>query len=130
DPAGDFGAQLAAYEAEPRLVVRYDVGAGPGANPGTPVAGFSATYPAWPPPVIPTTWYLGPHRRLADAPAARGRPDEYDDDPRALPRTLATSRAGGATGSRGGTDPTGLVGLFADPTYDWRPLPEGTGLAY
>ena len=115
DPTGDYASQLAAYEAEPALRVRFDVGASPDANAGAPIAAFSADYAAWPPAGAATTWYLAPDGQLVDAPAATGGPDEYAYDPDTLPPTM---------GQQGGGD------LLSAPTFNWKPLPEGTGLAY
>jgi hypothetical protein len=125
DPHGDFGSQLAAYQAEPELRVRFDVGASPDANPGAPLAAFTATYPAWPPAATATTWYLSDGGALTDASASTGKPDAYDYDPAALPRTVATARPASS-----GTDPTGINDLLANPSFDWKPVPKGKGLAY
>ncbi|MFI5046287.1 MAG: CocE/NonD family hydrolase [Acidimicrobiia bacterium] len=114
DPAGDYASQLAAYEAEPELRVRFDVGAGDAA--GAPIAAFEATYASWPPPATTaTTWYLTPGHTLADAAPRRGAPAEYRYDPAALPATVATSPGKGELGA---------------PVFHWQPVPKGDGLAY
>jgi predicted acyl esterase len=118
DPDADFAAQLTAYEAEPMLRARFDVGAGEA--DGAPFAAFAATATAWPPPLTTvTTWYLGPDGALTDAPAATGTPDTYRYDPEAFPRTLATVR-----------DTSGARSVASAPQFRWKELPKGKALAY
>jgi predicted acyl esterase len=104
----DYATALAAYEAEPRVRVLFDVGAG-----GSPMPAFSTTASAFPPPdTTPTTWYLGADATLRDtAPAGRGA-DRFTYDPSAFPRTMGTN----------GTD--------LDPKYAWKPVPAGKALGY
>lgn len=115
DPRGDFGSQLATYEAEPRVRVRFDVGGGDA--DGEPVAAFEATADRWPlPGTVATTWWFGSGGTLAADPAARNHPDRYRHDPDAFPRVM------GESGSAGG--------LFPAPELVWRPLPSGRALTY
>jgi uncharacterized protein len=115
DPSAGYASQLAAYEAEPRVRVRFDVG---GEADGEPVAAFDTLADAWPlPNVTPTTWWLGPGGELAEEPPAPGPADRYRYDPGAFPRVMGTR-------SDGGDSP------LAAPRYEWRPLPEGRALTY
>ncbi len=115
--ATSFAAALAQYEAEPRVRVLFDNGAG--GPPGAPVPGFEASFPTWPPPgVTPTTWYLRAGGRLdRAAPAATDHgSDHYRYDPSSVPRTDASPASSD---------------LFAAlPPYDWRPPKPGTALTY
>jgi hypothetical protein len=112
----DYASALAKYEAEPKVRVLFDVGAG--GPPGAPVASFSTTATAWPiPGTRPTTYYFGPGGSLTPtAPTAATAVDTYDYDPAAFPRT---------DGSAQGTALSGLA-----PAYDWKPVPAGKALAY
>ncbi|MET0627128.1 MAG: CocE/NonD family hydrolase [Acidimicrobiia bacterium] len=114
DPTGDYAPQLAAYEAEPMLKVRFDVGAGAAA--GAPNAAFASTFASWPPPATsPTTWWLAPGGALAADRPSKDDDDSYHDDPAALPRVVATEPSEERLGA---------------PTFDWLPLPDGDALAY
>jgi putative CocE/NonD family hydrolase len=107
----DYASARRAYEAEPKVRLLFDVGAG--GAPGTPVPGFTTTLPSWPPPgTTATTYYLATRGTLSSqTPTAPGR-DTFDYDPSAFPRTDA---AGGSQLS---------------PDYDWKPVPAGKALAY
>jgi uncharacterized protein len=113
----DFGAALARYEAEPPIRVLFDNGAG-GPAPGAPVAAFEASFHRWPPPTArQRPLYLAAHGRLAGGPpSARTAADAFRYDPAALPATSHTSR-----------DDDFFDAL---PGYDWKPLPDGTAVAY
>jgi uncharacterized protein len=115
----DFGAALAAYEAEPPVRVLFDNGAG--AQPGAPVPGFEEDFSSWPVPgVTPTAFYTGSSGALtatkptgADSAATV---DRYRYDPASVPRT---------------DHPTDVDDFFkAHPSYDWKPLPNGDALAW
>jgi predicted acyl esterase len=110
-----YDAALAQYEAEPRVRVLFEEGAG--GPEGAPVAGFEASFGEWPPSSAqPRAWYFQPGGGLDAAPSAGGTTDRFVYDPSALPRTL------GVRSSRG---------LLGDaPQYDWKPLPEGKAVAY
>ena len=112
DPNGNYATQLAKYEAEPAVRVRFDVGA---ETSGAPFAAFETTFTQWPPKdTEATTWYLQSGGTLTDTSAARGGPDEYAYDPGALPRTAKSS---------GGS-------LASAPEITWLPLPAGDALSY
>ena len=113
----DYDAALARYEAEPPIRVLFDNGAGD-ASPGAPVAGFEASFPRWPlPEARAHAWYFG-----ADGTLIGRAPDE-----RRLPtRTGTTRRALPATDHPSGDDDF----FDALPAYDWKPLPDGTAVAY
>ncbi len=49
----------AAFEADPKVRILFDNGAGDETTPGSPVPGFEMGFDAWPiPEVVPTAWYL------------------------------------------------------------------------
>ena len=96
----DYASALRAYEAEPRVRVLFDVGAGNVALPA-----FSATAPSFPlPGTTARTWYLGNDGALTDsAPVIGGRGpvrvrpvgiSAHDEDDRRRPHARRT------TGSR------------------------------
>lgn len=65
---GDYAGALAAYEAEPDVLVLFENGAG-AAKPGVPVERSTATFEAWPPAEAQErTWYLDSFGALSDAP--------------------------------------------------------------
>ncbi len=115
DPSVGYDAALAAYEAEPRVRVLFDEGAG--GPPGAPVAGVEASFTQWPPSTVePRAWYFQPGGALAAEPSATSdTSDRFAYDPGAFPRTLARSSGGGITDA---------------PEYDWKPLPDGKAVAY
>jgi predicted acyl esterase len=104
----DYASALHAYEAEPRVRVLFDVGAD-----DSPMPAFSTTGPTFPlPDTTATTWYLGDHGTLTDARPATDHADRFQDDPRAMPRTMTTT------------------GGQLSPTYEWKPVPQGKALDY
>jgi predicted acyl esterase len=104
----DFASALRAYEAEPRVQVLFDAGAG-----GSPMPAFSTTAPSFPlPTTTATTWYLGADGALRDRPPTASGADRYTYDPAAFPRTMTVK----------GDDLT--------PTYGWKPVPDGKALGY
>jgi predicted acyl esterase len=114
DPDGDFASQLAAYEAEPRVRVRFEVGA---EADGDPVAAFERTADAWPlPGTVATTWWMDSARTLADDRPRRHDPDRYRYDPAAFPRVMGSTDAGN--------------GPIPAPDLVWAPLPDGRALTY
>jgi predicted acyl esterase len=110
----DYASALRAYEAEPKVRLLFDVGAG--GAPGAPIPGYTASAGSWPlPNTSATTYYLAPAGSLsARAPTGVGSADTYDYDPSAFPRTDAADDSG-----------DGLT-----PTYDWKPVPAGKAVAY
>jgi len=116
----DFASALAAFEAQPRVRVLFDNGAG-SPMPGAPVAAFEQSFPSWP---IPGTqaraWHVGPGGTLTDAPPAADGEDRFTWNPRARPATSFTGNTAGGPG-----------GLWtATPTYHWDPNPPGTAASW
>jgi predicted acyl esterase len=105
----DYETALRAYEAEPRVRVLFDVGAG-----GAPMPAFSTTAPSWPlPGTTATTYFLGAHGALTTAPPASATgTDRYAYDPAAFPRTMRTVDDG------------------LTPEYRWKPVPAGKAVGY
>jgi hypothetical protein len=115
----DYATARRAFEAEPRVRVLFDVGAG--GAPGAPIPGFSTTAPSWPlPGTTPATYYFAGDGGLASAaPAATSAKSAHDAfayDPSAFPRTDASTAPGSDSG--------------LTPAYDWKPIPAGKALAY
>lgn len=107
---------LAAFEAEPKIRVLFENGAGV-ATAGAPVHSFELSFDQWPIPSLqPTAWYFGPDGALTSEPPAGEGADSYIYD---------TSRAQLTTFS-GGDD-----GVWkALPNWNWRQLQAGRNLAY
>jgi predicted acyl esterase len=104
----DYASALRAYQAEPRVRVLFDVGAG-----GSPMPAFSTTGPTFPlPDTTATTWYLGDHGTLTRTRPVTDHADRFQDDPSAMPRTMTTT------------------GEQLSPTYGWKPVPQGKALGY
>jgi uncharacterized protein len=120
DPSMSFDAALRQFEADPPVRINWEVGAAPDAAPGAPVPSAQTRYPAWPiPDVHATAWYFLPGGALGTRPAAghrARRPDRYQSEPEARPRTSYTGSSGGI--------------WAANPTYDWKPVVDGKSLAY
>jgi len=118
----DFGAALAAYQAEPPVRILWENGARPGSPAGAPEPVGETAFSQWPPAAaVPTPWYLRPDGRLDPRPPelADGEPrgvDSYRYDPSARPRA---DFAGSSSGI-----------WLADPPYDWTPLVDGKALSY
>ncbi|QYG95414.1 CocE/NonD family hydrolase [Iamia sp. SCSIO 61187] len=115
----DLAGVLAAYEAEPKVRVLFENGAGDSANPGSPVARFEATFDEWPPPeATPATWYLGADGRLVEEAPTGDEADVFTVD----------VAAGGDTFF---ADDSGEYPLL-DPTweFDWQQPADGAGLSY
>jgi len=115
----DPAAARRIFEAEPRVRILMENGAGT-ALPGLPAPTFELAFKKWPPrEARPTTWYLGPGGTLR-----RERPmradegiDSYAPDPAARPlQTLP---------GQGESDSWAVL-----PPYDWQPYADGTALAY
>jgi predicted acyl esterase len=113
---------LASYEAEPRVRVLFENGAGvtPGVAAGLPQQAFAqdfATYPI--PGTTAQRWFFGPGGTLTPtaptaADDAAGTIDSYVSDPAARPKGSKVSG-----------------GDWAQfPTYNWAPPVPGKGLSY
>jgi predicted acyl esterase len=112
-----YEAALARWRADPKVLVRFESGAGRADVPGAPIPRFEAGFSAWPPTEVqPWTWYFGPDGALtADRPTAAGA-DRFQFEPEAGPIGYARS---------GAYD-------FQKPTItaDWTETPDGKGLSY
>ena len=115
--APTLAAAKTAFEAQPRVRILFDNGA---VSAGKPGAGFERSYPRWPlPGTAARSFYLGAGGTLADARQPGGE-DRFKWSPRARPATDFSGDTGAGTN-----------GLWtATPSYDWRPNPAGTALAY
>jgi len=114
----DLDGVLEEYEAEPKVRVLFENGAG-GDAPGSPQARFEATFDEWPPPdAEPVTWYLDDDGALVtDAPDGDAA-DTFANDPDAGQDTFFAEDDG--------TYP------LLDPVWDleWQQPDEGGGLSY
>lgn len=115
-----YAAALAAFEAQPRVRILFDNGAG-GSAPGQPYAGFEQSFARWPiPGTQPRSFFLDAGGALADAAPAAGGADQLTWDKTARPATSFTGNTASAPG-----------GLWtATPAYDWQPNPPGTAAVY
>lgn len=111
----DYEAALDLFESDPKVRVLFEEGANPDLAPGAPSPRYEASFDQWPPAGTPTSWYL-----QADGALAATAPDgtdiaatTYTSDPDALADTIYTGSTGGV--------------WQADVTYDWSPIPDGTG---
>lgn len=112
-----YESALDEFEREPSVRILLEQGAADGWPAGAPVPSSTLTFERWPvPEAIATTWALGAQGRLLDDPAAAVGESRYSADPDALPATFYTG--GGSEIWR------------ADATYDWRPIPDGTGVGF
>jgi len=115
-----YGSALAAFEAQKRIRVTFDSGAG-GLSPGQPYPTFEASFSEFP---IPGTkakaWYLAPGGNLKPTKSAGKHADEFTWDASALP----WQDFSGDTGS-------GEGGLWtALPSYHWEQSPPGSAVSY
>jgi len=106
------------YQSADPIRVLFEEGAAPGQPSGAPLPRFEASFDAWPvPSAEPRTWFLRPGGALRNRPAAAtARHRSYVADPSALPGTTYTGPSSGI--------------WKAHPDYDWRQLPDGTGLGW
>src|SRR5262249_39731323 len=111
-----YSVALAAYEAEPRVRVLFESGAG--TPSGAPVPGFEASLASWPPrATVATTWYFAAGGMLTGSPPTAGSAsDAWQYDPAAFPATDAplASTSGPASATK----------------YNWKPVPKGKAAAY
>lgn len=118
DGITDLAEARRRFEASPFVRVLFENGAGT-ATPGLPAPTFEIGFTRWlPREVRPTPWYLGSGGTLSRArPRGSSAPDRYRPDPEARPaQTLP---------GQGESQSWVLM-----PEYDWRPLVEGTALAW
>ena len=112
-----YDEALARFESEPAVRVLLEHGAADAWPAGSPVPRATLEFDRWPvPEAVPTTWALGADGRLLDDPAAASGESSYTADPSALPATFYSG--GGSEIWR------------ADATYEWQPIPTGTGLGF
>ena len=116
--APDVDAAREEFEADGRVRVLFENGAGPESPPGAPQPVFEASFDDWPvPEVEATTWYLAGDGALStDAPDDEGA-DAYTPNPEARPPTNLPGTA----------DSDAWVPL---PGYTWEPLVDGAAVAY
>ena len=116
--AGDsYDVALAKFEAEPSIRIGFEQGGNDAYSPGTPEPNFVAEFPSWPiPSAVATTWLLDGDGTLTPGPVAKPGQSSYIADPSAVPPTFYTG------------DGSGI--WRADVQYDWRPIPDGTGLGF
>ncbi|WP_243057115.1 CocE/NonD family hydrolase [Nocardioides sp. SR21] len=107
---------LKSFEAQKPVQVLFEEGAAAGQPAGSPLPRFVRSFDAWPvPQAKPTSWYLGAAGQLRPTPVLRDADARgYVADPSALPKTNFTG--GGIWGP--------------NPTYDWRQIPDATGLGW
>lgn len=109
----------ARYEALPRYRMYFDNGGDP-AKPGLPGGGFEQGFDSWPPKeTTATRWFFGPNGTLTDAKPTTGDDvaDRYFPDIDARPMQTIPGQ--------GQSESWQLM-----PDYDWRPLVDGTAVAY
>lgn len=107
---------LQAFEDEPEVRVLVEQGGAEGVTPGAPQPHFTIELPSYPAPdAVATTWFLDAGGNLIDSASGSGT-DSYIADPDALPATYWSGN---------GSDI-----WKAGATYDWEPLPDGTGLGF
>lgn len=121
DPATtDLATAKREFESDPRIRILWETGNAPGAIPGAPVPSAETRYTTWPvPDANATRWYLQGDgelsRRWPDRPGSR-RPDSYQSDPDARPRTSYHGSSGSI--------------WDANPAYDWKPVVDGKSASY
>ncbi len=114
----DYGQALALFESDPHVRVLMENGAG-SPTPGLPAPTFELGFAAWPPPTAQATaWYFGPDGTLTrNRPRGQRDMDGYRPDPAARPAQTIPGQ--------GQSESWEII-----PPYDWRPLVEGTAVAY
>lgn len=109
---------LAAFEADPKVRILLEQGGAPGFAPGTPEPNAVLEFPSWPiPTATASAWYLGDDSTLSTTEPTTAGEATYLADPSALP---ATFYEGGGSSAI----------WRADTTWNWQPIPAGTGLAF
>jgi predicted acyl esterase len=115
----DYDAALRLFESDPHVRVLMENGAG-SPTPGLPAPTFELGFRRWPPSEVrPTAWYFGPNGTLGRARPRRGDDgvDAYRPDPDARPAQTIPGQ--------GQSESWEII-----PPYDWRPLGDGTAVAY
>ena len=117
-----YAEALAAFQADKPVRVFFEQGGNANYSAGTPEPNFVAEFDAWPiAEAEAKAWLLGADGALVPSGASLASGDDsYTADPTALPATFYD-----------GTNQGGGNGVWrADVTYDWQPLPNGTGVGY
>jgi uncharacterized protein len=112
----DYDMARQTFEADPHVRVLMENGAG---SPiaGLPAPTFELGYDRWPvKEARPVAWYFGRKGRLTRAPHARGV-DAFHPDP--------ASRPAQTIPGQGQSESWEII-----PPYDWRPLVDGTAVAW
>jgi uncharacterized protein len=113
-----YADALAAFEADEPVRILFEQGGSAAFAPGTPEPHFVAEFDQWPlPSAVTTLWGLSDGGTLVAGEEGTGTAtDSYTADPTALPATFYSGDGNGV--------------WRADVQYDWKPLPDGTGLGY
>lgn len=107
------------FESAKPIQILFEEGAADGKPAGAPLPRFVRSFSSWPiKSAKPTSWYLSGKKLRSKAPgiAAGSGVRSYTSDPSALPATDFP-------------DPQANI-WAANPTYDWRQIPAGTGLGW
>ena len=113
-----YDEALAAFEADKPVRVLFEQGGAEGLTPGTPEPNFVGQFDAWPIPEAQVrAWQLDGCGCLTEGALGTPGTSSYTASPDALP---AAFYPGGRSSDI----------WKAGATYDWQPLPEGTGLGF
>jgi predicted acyl esterase len=146
--AASFADALARFEAEPKVRLLFESGAG--TQPGAPVPGFEQSFDQWPiASVQPTVWYFRDNGLLDSTPPTGSGADSYIYDSSRSQLTTSTGTCNGdpmpGDGTKGGTcsnHATVACDTDADctssdeaiwtalPAWNWRQLDTGKAVTY
>jgi predicted acyl esterase len=114
-----YESALAAFEAQPRVRILFDNGAG--RDPGQPYPGFEHSFSALPVPGTKArSWHLAAHGGLSERAPSAPQTDSFTWSADALPPTNFTGNTGSGDG-----------GLWTDsPDYHWKQPPRRNSLSY
>ena len=111
---------LAAYEAEPKVRVLFENGAGQGVEPGLPQEAYAKDFTSYPVAgTTPQRWYFG-----ADGTLSASAPTAADDDASAIDSYVSDPSARPRTSTTGGGD------WAQYPPYRWADAVDGKSLTY
>lgn len=119
DGLTDYDEARALFESDPQVRVLMENGAG-SPTPGLPAPTFEIDFEQWPPPEArATTWYFGPNGTLSSRRSRRpdAGVDAYRPDPESRPAQTLPGQGQSQSWE-------------VSPAYDWRPLVDGTAVAY
>ncbi|HWU32384.1 MAG TPA: CocE/NonD family hydrolase, partial [Marmoricola sp.] len=115
-----YDAALAAFNALPRVTVRFDNGAGD-STPGNPLPAYEHTYSALPiPGTRATTWYLGANGALTSTKPAR----------RSVTGFTANAKATPMNNFFGGSGSGALWGNATQWKWNWAQPPKNTAVSF